>query len=210
MAPFTVDSQMYITVSKSDKNKGRYYYGYDGQWLNWVDNSALGGLVSTLQSDGVKWYFAPGVIAPEVSDKLTLDTSAPKPLQPVAPPRQYQTYQPPQAPQFSYPSQPSQPSQTPQPPPSSPQIQHMTGPGPAVDPRLREELKNLADQVSDLREIMARVNAQFIEYNAQYKLGLSLKRRRMTEGIALNHTLPGNFNDNDSTDDGEGEREDAP
>ena len=190
MAPFTPDSQMYITVSKSEKNKGRYYYGYSGNYLNWVDPAKLGGYLSTLQTDGVKWYFAPGVIEPEVADKLQLSkppSLSSQYLQP--PPQQQQSYQPP--PQQYQPQQQFPTTPAPQPPP---QVQ-VTPVQPKTETNQKwvEEIRNLSDQVSDLREIMCRVNACLVEYNTQYKLNLSLKRQRMVENVDLKHTMPGNF-----------------
>lgn len=209
MAPFTTDSQMYITVSKSDKNRGRYYYGYDGQWLTWVDPGQLGALLSTLQSDGTKWYFAPGFIDPDVADKLTLQTNTqPSPV-PNSNIPNYPNSNP--APTSRAPPPSPQPSQNPQnfqnPYTSAPPAKPQSTPIP-LD-KLVDALKTLSDQVSDLREILAKTNSQFTEFNAQYRLDLSLKRRRMTDKVDLNHTLPGNFGEGDSTEE-ENERENLP
>lgn len=221
LAPFTTDSQMYLTVSNSDKNKGRYYYGYDSQFLKWVPTEKLGHLITTLQSDGKKWYFAPGVIDPEVSDKLTLSTAQPQPptYNLPGPLNQAQTYNPnPQYQQQPQPQQqqPQQPSQHPQQivqqnwkaatNPAYTVVENTTtshNPQNPQNPPL--PLKELIDEISDLREILAHIRSSMQEFNQQYKIGLSLKRQRMTEGLSVMHPVPGNFHDSRSDDGDSGE-----
>lgn len=176
MSPFTSQSQMYITVSQSDKNKGRYYYGYDGQWLKWVDPSKLGGYLTSLQTDGKKWFFAPGVIDPDCADKLTLTASPP--MVPVG--GMPQTWN---LPTTTFPNA-SITSISPQPPPQ------------VKDPNkdLIPLLTTLNDHLSDLSEYVNALVQQMKELNQNKKVDHSLKRQKILNSVVnLEHPVPGAF-----------------
>lgn len=169
---------MYIVTSQSDKNKGKWYYGYDGQWLDWVPMEKIGQYMATLQNDGAKWKFPPGHIEPEVVDKLKLTNGG---YQPQA----YQNYPQAPPPQFYNPPNPP-PPQVQAPPPPKPSYDHVynTGESTGMTPEqiamivtksvtevLRgnkdlwsafskgtEHLENLSNHLSDLVEMKSAAN----------------------------------------------------
>lgn len=177
--PFTSQSQIYITASQSDKNKGKYYYGFDGSWLKWVDSAKLGTFLTTLQTDGKKWYFAPGHIDPELQDVIQRVDSPP--MQPVG-------YQP-----------------SPQPPPpitNAPPYQNVFAAGNVPKPpsdnltALVPLLTTLNDHLSDLGEYINALVQQLKELNANKKVSHSIKRQKMlSEATNLEHEVPGQFAD---------------
>lgn len=186
MSPFTSQSQMYITVSQSDKNKGRYYYGYDGQWLKWVDPSKLGGYLTSLQTDGKKWFFAPGVIDPDCADKLTLTASPPMiPVGGTVVPLG-------NVPQSVWNNSTAGRM-------ASQQTEIYSSPPPQVkDPNkdLIPLLTTLNDHLSDLSEYVNALVQQIKELNQNKKVDQSLKRQKMLSSVPnLEHTVPGSFTD---------------
>lgn len=189
MGPFTETSQMYITASASDKNKGRWYYGYDGSWLKWVPQDKLGGYMTSLTTlDGKKWLFPPGHIDPEVGDKLALTHST---YNPGVPPYQ----PPPQVPPPSVPQLVPQPA--PVSPPSALTPEQITSIVVKVVSELlpssevkdwKAALNTLSDHLSDIGEGLQAVKKEMTDFNLNYRLMCNLKRQKINQEDLIHPT----------------------
>jgi len=174
MPPFTSQSQVYITASASAKNTGKWYYGYGGSWLGWVNPGSLGEYLNTLQTtDGKRYLFAPGFIPADVQSKLQMTPDTP--MQPVQ-----RTWNP-----------------TPQTTPTPQSTASTTLPAfPQILPI--EPTKEFAKSLKDLNEKLDFIGRCLCDYNANQAVTNSLKRQKLNKSLnsaPLMHAVPGALQD---------------